>query len=280
MSDIEVDPSNAGQRDAWDGDEGTFWSARADRFNEGVRAYQPLLLAAARLSTTSDVLDIGCGTGQTARDAARLAQSGSVTAVDLSSSMLALARELAAREGLTNITFRQADAQVYPFPAESVDVVISRHGSMFFGDASAAFANLARTLRPGGRLALLTWQPMALNPWMSTFRSIFVGVPDGPTPAPRAGSLSDPDLTRELLTSTGFTDVTMTDMRRPMYFGRDVDDAADFISGQYGWRLELMSETQRAAALKALRDSMSEHLTDDGVQYDSAAWLIEARRVS
>ena len=92
--------------------------------------------------------------------------------------------------------------------------------------------------------------------------------------------MSDLTLTRELLASSGFADVTITDLRRPIRFGRDVDDAADFICGQYGWRLDLMSDVQRSTAVEALRDSMSTDLTPDGVQYDSAAWLIEARRVS
>ena len=193
--------------------------------------------------------------------------------------MLALARDLAQQESVTNVSFIEADAQVYPF-GEQFDVVISRHGVMFFGDAAAAFSNIARALRPDGRLALLTWQPMALNPWMSTFRSIFVGAPDGPPPAPRAGSLSDPALTQELLTSSGFTDVTSTDLQKSMYFGRDVDDAADFLCGQFGWKLNDMDEAGRDRAVSALRASLTAHLTDAGVLYPSAAWLIQARRVS
>jgi ubiquinone/menaquinone biosynthesis C-methylase UbiE len=72
--------------------------------------------------------------------------------------MLAIARKRAVEEGLTNVAFERADAQVHPFPAGATDVVVSRHGSMFFADPVAAFANLARTLRPAGRMVLLTWQ--------------------------------------------------------------------------------------------------------------------------
>jgi SAM-dependent methyltransferase len=59
----------------------------------------------------------------------------------------------------------QADAQVYLFDPQAFDVAISRTGAMFFGDPVAAFANVARALRPGGRLALLVWQPKPRNAW-------------------------------------------------------------------------------------------------------------------
>jgi ubiquinone/menaquinone biosynthesis C-methylase UbiE len=89
--------------------------------------------------------------------------------VDLSSRMIELARQLAEREHVANVTFQQADAQVYPFPDQCFDIAISRTGAMFFGDAPAAFTNIARALRPGGRLVLLAWQSLQRNDWVSAF---------------------------------------------------------------------------------------------------------------
>lgn len=154
---MRVDPSNVEQLDAWDGARGEFWAERADRFDEGVAAYRDRLLAVAAVEPDMEVLDVGCGSGQTTRDAARRARSA--LGVDLSSRMIALARSRAAREGVANATFEQADAQVRPFPDGYFDVVLSRHGAMFFGEPHTAFANLARATRRGGRLVLLSWQP-------------------------------------------------------------------------------------------------------------------------
>ena len=95
------------------------------------------------------MLDIGCGTGQTTRDAARRASAGGALGVDLSADMIALARQLAAAEGLPNARFEQADAQIHPFGQGPFDVAISRTGAMFFGHPPAAFANMARALRSG-----------------------------------------------------------------------------------------------------------------------------------
>jgi len=276
-----VDPSNVEQLGAWDGDQGAYWAARADRFDEGVAGYHDQFIAAAAIDANASVLDIGCGSGQTTRDAARCATAGSALGVDLSSRMIELARGLAEREHVANATFQQADAQVHPFPDQCFDIAISRHGAMFFGDAPAAFTNIARAMRPGGRLVLLSWQSLQHNEWISAFRVAFAAGRQLPTPPPNApgpSSLSDPDQVRGLLTSAGFVDVRLQGLSEPMYFGRDVDDACQFISGQFAWMVRDLDADTRGHALDSLRASMVDHQTDRGVLYDSAAWLIEARR--
>ncbi len=143
--------SNLEQLAAWDGDAGAYWTARADRFDEGVARYRDHFLTAAAIEATARVLDVGCGRGQATRDAARCAVEGAALGVDLSSLMIQLAGQRANDERVGNVTFEQADAQVHPFPDRTFDVVISRHGSMFFRDASTAFTNIARAMNPGGR---------------------------------------------------------------------------------------------------------------------------------
>lgn len=278
---VRVDPSNVEQLRAWDGDQGAYWTARADRFDECVAGYHGRFLAAAAVDATATVLDIGCGSGQSTRDAARCANAGSALGVDLSSRMIELARELAERERVANAAFHQADAQVHPFPGQHFDIAISRSGAMFFGDPPAAFSNIARALRPGGRLVLLSWQPVERNEWFSVFRAAFaVGreLPMPPQDAPNPFSLSDPDRVRGLLTSAGFVDVRLRGLSAPMRFGRDVEDACQFVSGQFAWLISDFDADTRARALEALRASMTDHQTDRGVYYGSAAWLIEARR--
>src|SRR6185369_14078029 len=97
------------------------------------------LLARAAIAPTEEILDLGCGCGESTRHAARAASSGAALGIDLSSRMIQRARERAAEEGLGNATFVQGDAQVHPFEAESFDVVISRTGGMFFSDLVAAY---------------------------------------------------------------------------------------------------------------------------------------------
>jgi SAM-dependent methyltransferase len=274
-----VDPANAEQLRAWDGTEGAYWAAHAERFEQALRDYDAPFYEAAAIAPTDRVLDIGCGTGASTRAAARLASAGSVLGVDLSSAMLEVARGAAEREGLANVTFGQADAQVHPFDEGAFDVAISRTGAMFFGDPHAAFANIARALRPGGRLVLLVWQPFVRNEWIVEIMGAVAAGRDLPAPAPGAPgpfSMADPEHVHALLTSTGFADVRVSGLEKRSYFGADPDDARRFVAGLVSWLLDGLDDPARAGALDALHRTMQAHHTAEGVAFRSAAWLVTA----
>lgn len=276
-----TETANAKQLRAWDGEVGALWAAHADRFDEGVAAYHGPFLDAAAIEPTDAVLDIGCGNGLTTRDAARRAVRGSALGVDLSTSMLQLARRRAG--DVPNATFRQADAQTHAFEPAAFDVAISRHGSMFFDDPVAAFANIGRALRPGGRLVLLTWQSLDQQEWLRAFRTTLAAgrdLAEPPTTSPSPMSLSDPDRVRDLLSAAGFVDVRLTGLNEPMYYGTDVDRAFRYVAAQQSALVVGLDEETRARALDALRADLADHETDRGVLYASAAWLVEARRAS
>ncbi|MFI7677998.1 class I SAM-dependent methyltransferase [Actinophytocola sp. NPDC049390] len=262
---MRVDPSNMDQLAYWDGASGAYWARRADRFEEGVADYD--FVGAVGVERTDRVLDVGCGSGATTRAAARLAVDGHVLGVDLSGPMLALARERST--GLPNVGYEQADAQVHPFPEH--DVVMSRSGVMFFGDPESAFTNLARALRPGGRLALMTWQAVSANEWQQVIRgALRAGA------APAASGFADPDWTRNLLTSTGFTDIRVEPRVADMYLGATVEDALDFVTGQFAQAIARLDNPDEAA--ESLRVDLAKHQSPTGVRLGSAAWFIHATR--
>jgi SAM-dependent methyltransferase len=278
---LPVHPSNIGQLQAWDGDEGAYWAAHADHFERALAAYEDIFLGAAAIGNHDRVLDIGCGTGQTTRHAARLAAAGSVLGVDLSSAMVDVARQRAAADGLANVAFEQADAQIHDFAPDSFDVAIGQSSAMFFGDRVAGLANVRRALRPGGRLVLLTWQPFAANEWIRELSAAMVAGRDLPTPpadAPGPFTLSDPDVIRSVLAAAGYADVALDPGTAPMWFGDDTDDAFEFVLGLLVWMLEGLDEAGRAGALDALRRTIAAHTTADGVLYESATWVIRAVR--
>lgn len=278
---LHVDPANAGQAQAWDGGEGTYWAENAGRFDQSVAAYHERFLTSAGIGHTDRVLDIGCGTGQITRDAARAAADGSALGVDLSGRMIALARRLAAGQGLANAHFEQADAQIHPFRAASFDVAISRTGTMFFGDPGAAFANIARALAPGGRLALLAWQGPQANEWIGELSAALAAGRDLPVPpaaAPGPFAQADPRAAQAVLAGAGFTHIELDGLREPMWFGSDAEDAYTFVLGLMGWMLADLDDYGRSQALGNLRATVTAHDTGRGVLYQSAAWLIRARR--
>ncbi|MBW3574896.1 MAG: class I SAM-dependent methyltransferase [Actinobacteria bacterium] len=274
--------ANAEMAAAWDGDEGEGWARHWQRHDRLVSAYHEVLLAAAAVARSERVLDVGCGNGQTTRDAARSAADGRALGVDLSSPMLERARKLARLEGLANVDFEQADAQVHPFAAASYDVVVSRFGVMFFADPVAAFANIGAALPPGGRMVVLAWRDLADNEWLTAIRSALAVGRDLPSPPPGAPGplgLADADRDRAILHAAGFDEVELTPLDRPLWFGTDADDAFAFAQGSGAVRglTEGLAEQQRVRALDQLRTTLHEHATDDGVQLGSAAWLITAR---
>src|SRR4029450_7895863 len=93
-------------------------------YDAELRLYNEILRRAHDIRPLDQVLDIGCGEGQTTRDAGRLASAGSVVGVDISAAMIERARRLTEAEGLHNVTFEQADAGVHQFPTERLEETV------------------------------------------------------------------------------------------------------------------------------------------------------------
>src|SRR6266540_1236820 len=150
-------------------DSGPYSGASPMDYDAELRLLNDVLRRAYGIERHDQVLDIGCGAGQTTREAARIAAEGGALGVDLSEEAIGRARELAQAGGVRNATFVHADAQVHPFPSERFDLAISRFGTMFFLDPVAAFANIGRALRPAGRLVTMVWQghERTNGPWRS-----------------------------------------------------------------------------------------------------------------
>jgi SAM-dependent methyltransferase len=196
--------------------------------------------------------------------------------VDLSVRMLDQARQLALDEGLTNVTFEQADAQSHHFSPEHFDLCISRFGTMFFADSVAAFTNIRRALRPGGRLVMLVWQGQDVNGWVAAIRQ--PGLAAAPADGPGMFSLADPSVTEEILTAAGFAEVTFTDVREPVYYGPDGSAALGAVRGLWQDRELADLDTETAEhALARLRDYLEAHCDDSGVYLHSRAWIVAAR---
>ncbi|HEU5308769.1 MAG TPA: methyltransferase domain-containing protein [Acidimicrobiia bacterium] len=274
---------NVEQAASWDGPSGAAWVAREQFQNAALAAHTELLMAAASVQPADHVLDVGCGTGDTTRTCARLAADGDAHGVDLSTAMLARARERAAAEGVTNVTFEQADAQVHRFPDARFDLVLSRFGVMFFADPLAAFANLARASRPGARFAAVVWQPVARNAWLQVPRAaLAIGreLPPVPEDVPGPFGLADADRVHRILGQAGWSDVHLDDARVSYDYGTDPATAARHASeiGVLRGLLQDLDDAQTTRAMAALTDAMVEHHTAEGVHLDSRVWVVSAVR--
>jgi ubiquinone/menaquinone biosynthesis C-methylase UbiE len=253
----------------------------ADFYDSELRRHNAHFRASAAVRPGDLVLDIGCGAGQTTREAARAADDGSAVGVDVSAPMLERARRLSRDQGLRNVVFEQGDAETHPFPPAHFDLCISRFGTMFFADPMAAFTNIRRALRPGARLVSMVWQHADRNEWFTATRQALAGSSAPPASASdmEPFSLADAAATRRLLTEAGFAEIDFTDIHEPVYYGPDVGAASDAILALRHARNLLASLDGLTAehALDRLRAMLAAHATGEGVQFDSRAWIITAR---
>jgi SAM-dependent methyltransferase len=282
---VREDIANVEQDEFWNSAaQATHWVEFQDRHDSLLAPLNGHLLAAAEISERDHVLDVGCGCGATTRAAARTARSGDALGIDLSRAMLERARSLAAQEGLTNVSFVRGDAQVHRFREVVIDVAISRFGVMFFANPVAAFANLARAVRDGGRLVFLCWQELLRNDWVLVFASTAATVVPPPEPAspdaPGPFALADSDRVRSILSDAGWQDVDIDEVREPLRVGADADDTVAFLGGTgFARRLfEGVDEATVARAIEAVRDALVPYQSSDGVLLGSAAWLVSATR--
>ncbi len=185
------------------------WHAQIATFTHGATE---AIIEAAHLRPGMRVLDLASGVGDPALSIAKeVAPSGRVTATDLGPGMMSLAEELARKKGLTNIDFREANAESLPFADKSYDVLTCRFGVMFFPDLPKALCECFRVLKPLGRAVFVAWGKKG-QPFFTTTAGIVlkhVPVPP-PPPDPDAPSLfmfGDRDRLRRALEAAGFSNV-------------------------------------------------------------------------
>ena len=266
---------------AWDGPEGERWAAHATGYDRASGRQWRRFLALVPVGEADRVLDVGCGSGRSTCDLARLAPAGTATGVDLSSAMLAVARSRAAYEGLTNARFEQADAQVHAFDPAAAHLVVSVFGTMFFDDPVAAFRNLHGALAPEGRLALLVWRELARNEWVFAVRQALAAgrrLPEPPRDAPGPFSLADRDRVRQVLEAAGFRDVQLQAVDEPVDLGGDPDTAYAFVRdlGVTHGLLQDLDQPAADRALEDLREALARRATPDGVLLGASSWLVTA----
>jgi ubiquinone/menaquinone biosynthesis C-methylase UbiE len=247
------------------------------------RLYAPIAKAvvdAADPRAGEAVLDVGCGSGATTFEAAwRTGPEGRAVGVDISPALVELGRRRAGEEGLEGVEFVLADAQTHPFKPE-FDAIVSRFGVMFFPDPVAAFANLRGGLKPGGRLAFVSWrrpEDNAITQVPLTAAAPFLpSVPAFEKDAPGRFGFADPDRVRRILEAAGWSQIVIEPLDEPTPVSFDELLTMSLRVGPLNPILAGQDETVRAKVGEAVTAALRPYVTDGVAEMNSACWLVTA----
>ena len=272
----------------WNQQAGPAWVVHQKRLDSQIRPHGALALETLAFCHGQRVVDVGCGCGDSSLEIARrVGPGGEVLGLDISEPMLARARERASLAGLQQLEFQRGDAQNADLVEERFDAVASRFGVMFFEDPVAAFTNLARALKPGGRLAFVCWQAPAENPWVlvpMAAAAPHLALPPPPAPgAPGMFAFADAERVQGILKAAGYRSIEISGAHVPMApGGGSIDDAVEVFL-EVGPVASALRESAAGSSLRArvagaVREAFASHVGDQGLSLDSAIWVVSAQR--
>lgn len=267
----------------WNGPGGDRWTGESARTEKMLSRVADLLYPLARAIPGETVLDVGCGLGPTTIELARrVAPNGRAVGLDVSAKMVELARQRA--KGVANIEFIAADAATYRFDAPFADLLFSRFGVMFFGDPTAAFANLRTALKPKGRMVFACWRRLSENPWMlKPLLAAYEHVPKLPPAEPDEPgpfAFADQERVGEILTAAGFAAPRFTpiDLAFDIAGGQGMDAAVHqaMTIGATSRALQDQPKNLVDAAAAAIRQALTPYQKGQTVELPGAVWLVES----
>lgn len=268
--------------DEWTGRTGDSWAAEWRRTDRSFAMLTERLLQRTREFEFRSVLDVGCGAGELSLAIGRGRPQCSVLGIDISPQLIEAARERGAN--LANVTFELADAAAWaPGERFAPDLLVSRHGVMFFDDPAAAFAHLRAAAAPDAGLLFSCFRAWNENPAFADVARLLPVPPPSPDPdAPGPFAFSDRGRVRDILARAGWTDIEFEPFDLAMIVGAGPDAVEDTIGyfsaiGPAARTLRELDDEPRAAFLDRLRDLARRNLQDGVVALRAGTWIVTAK---
>jgi len=272
---------NRDQAALWNDAAGKTWVEMQDVLDRMLQPFADRLAADAFPGEGGWVLDIGCGAGATTLAMARrLGPKGLCLGVDISGPLVEAAKARAEAVGLEQAGFVEADAQGYRFDPGAFDAVISRFGVMFFDDPEAAFANIRKGVRPGGRLTFVAWRSPMENSFMITAvqaAAPFLPAMTPPDPnAPGQFAFADDAKVRRILKAAGWGEVDVAPLDVPSEVAEA--DLMAYVTklGPAGLALRDADQGLKARVAEALETAFRPYVQDGAARFTAACWLVTA----
>ena len=265
----------------WRTQVGRSWAQNYALTDRSFAGLTELLLGRAAPLVGGQVLDIGCGAGELSLALARQHSGSQVLGVDISYDLVAVAQVRGA--GLGNARFLEADAGAWRDPGFSADLIVSRHGVMFFADPVAAFTNIREGANEGARLLFSCFRTPGENAWASGLAEL-LGLPPAPNPhAAGPFAFADRSHVEGILAAAGWQDIGFeaADFAYVCGTGEDpVEDALGLFRriGPAAPYLRSLEGAALADAEARIRDWLEQHRSGNLIAMAAAAWLVTARR--
>jgi SAM-dependent methyltransferase len=274
------DDYRAQSRKRW-GAQAEGWEARRDVMRTASMPVSAWMIDALDPQPGQQLLELAAGAGDTGLLAAELiAPTGTLISSDFSPEMLAVAHRRAEELGVTNVRFKQIDAETsIDLEAASLDGVLCRWGYMLMADPESALRETRRVLKPGARVALAAWAGPEHNQWSALPMRALIerGVIEPPPPAlPGQFTWSEAGRIAEHLDAAGFTEHHVEPLDFD-YVYRSPDDwwqAQADLSSRFSSALREGSPEDIAAAREAVERAAGEFTQPDGnVSIPARTWV-------
>jgi len=270
-------------RSDWEGRTGSKWADEWRRTDRSFSGLTDRLLTRASARPIERALDVGCGAGELTLALARSHAQAQIVGIDLSEPLVTEARQRGAH--LANARFEVADAARWRGDRFAPDLIVSRHGVMFFEQPVAAFTHLADIAAPDARLVFSCFRQRQENPWATEIAALLPGgaQPDAPAEAPGPFAFADPTRVERILSDAGWSEITFEAVDFAYVAGSGEDPVADarsffLVIGPAAAAAAGLPPPERAGFIDRLESFLASRRDGGIVAFSAAAWIVSAVR--
>ena len=268
----------------WQGRLGDKWAAEWKRTDRSFASLTDRLLGAASAGKFFRALDVGCGAGELSLALARGHAGAEVHGIDISPELIRVATERGAH--LHNVSFECANAATWHREFWAPELVVSRHGVMFFEDPPAAFGHLAQIAARDARLVFSCFRTLEENIWADRIDAFLPAHARGPKSGPGVPgpfAFADPAHVQGILMAGGWSHVAFEPVDYAYVAGTGEDPVSDALSyflaiGPAARAAAQLADNEKAEFIAKLRRFLENHRDGNLVALKASAWIVSARK--